>query len=79
MSLRKKAKAAAAPFNAADVANIATANPYIQRLIEDADLRDSVRTALDSARTTCVPPSTRSATPPWRCRRRLSGCAAASG
>ena len=50
MSIRKRAKAAAAPFSAADVANIATANPYIQRLIEDADLRDSVRTALDTAR-----------------------------
>ncbi len=53
MSLRKKAKARAAagvPFNAADVANIATANPYIQRLIEDAELRESVRTALDATR-----------------------------
>ena len=52
MSLRKKAKrtAAAVPFTPADVANIATANPYIQRLIEDADLRESVRTALDSTR-----------------------------
>jgi hypothetical protein len=52
MSLRKRAKktAAAVPFNPADVANIATANPYIQRLIEDAELRDSVRTALDATR-----------------------------
>jgi len=50
MPKRKKAKAAAVPFNASDVANIATANPYIQRLIEDAGLRDSVRTALDSTR-----------------------------
>jgi hypothetical protein len=52
MSLRKKAKktAAAVAFNPADVANIATANPYIQRLIEDADLRESVKTALDSTR-----------------------------
>jgi hypothetical protein len=50
MSIRKRAKAAAAPFSAADVANIATANPYIQRLIEDADLRDSVRTVLDATR-----------------------------
>lgn len=56
MSLRKKAKkkakatAAAVPFNPADVANIATANPYIKRLIEDAALRDSVRTALDATR-----------------------------
>ena len=56
MSLRKKARkkakatAAAVPFNAADVANIATANPYIARLIEDAELRESVKTALDSTR-----------------------------
>ena len=48
-SLRKKAKAAV-PFNAADVANIAKNNPYLQRLIEDSDLRDNVRTALDSSK-----------------------------
>jgi hypothetical protein len=49
---RKKAKAAASavPFNPADVANIATANPYIKRLIEDAQLRESVKTALDASR-----------------------------
>ena len=45
---RKKAKAV--PFNAADVANIAKANPYIQRLIEDSKLRDNVRTAIDSTK-----------------------------
>jgi hypothetical protein len=45
---RKKAKAV--PFNPADVANIAKSNPYIQRLIEDANLRDNVRAALDSTR-----------------------------
>jgi hypothetical protein len=49
MPSRKKAKTAM-PFNAADVANIAKQNPYIQRLIEDATLRDNVRTAVDSAR-----------------------------
>jgi hypothetical protein len=48
-SLRKKAKAAV-PFNAADVANIAKNNPYLQRLIEDSALRDNVRTALDSSK-----------------------------
>jgi hypothetical protein len=47
-SRRKKAKAV--PFNAADVANIAKANPYIQRLIEDSKLRDNVRTVIDSTR-----------------------------
>jgi hypothetical protein len=47
-SRRKKAKAV--PFSAPDMANIAKANPYIQRLIEDAKLRDNVRTAIDSTR-----------------------------
>ncbi|MDQ6776459.1 MAG: hypothetical protein M3071_09650 [Actinomycetota bacterium] len=56
MSLRNKARkkakatASAVSFNPAEVANIATANPYIQRLIEDAQLRDSVKTALDSTK-----------------------------
>lgn len=48
-SLRKKAKAAV-PFNAADVASIAKNNPYIQRLIDDAELRENVRAALDSGK-----------------------------
>ncbi len=47
-SRRKKGKAV--PFTAADVANIAKANPYIQRLIEDSKLRDNVRTAIDSTK-----------------------------
>jgi hypothetical protein len=47
-SRRKKSKAV--PFNAADVASIAKANPYIQRLIADAKLRGNVRTAIDSTR-----------------------------
>jgi hypothetical protein len=47
-SRRKKAKAV--PFNPAEVANIAKSNPYIQRLIEDASLRDQVRSALDSTK-----------------------------
>jgi hypothetical protein len=47
-SRRKKSKAV--PFNPADVANIAKSNPYIQRLIEDAGLRDNVRAALDSTK-----------------------------
>ncbi len=45
---RKKAKAV--PFNAADVASIAKANPYIQRLIDDASIRDNVGKAIDSTR-----------------------------
>jgi hypothetical protein len=47
-SRRKKAKAGA--FSAADVANIAKANPYIQRLIDDAHLRDNVQKAIESTK-----------------------------
>jgi hypothetical protein len=45
---RKKSKAV--PFNAVDVANIAKANPYIQRLIDDAHLRENVQKAVESTR-----------------------------
>ena len=45
---RKKNKAV--PFNAADVANMAKSNPYVQRLIEDSKLRDNVRQAVDSSK-----------------------------
>jgi hypothetical protein len=48
MPRRRKSKAV--PFSAADVANIAKSNPYMQRLIEDSKLRDNVRTAIDSSR-----------------------------
>jgi hypothetical protein len=48
--MASKKKAAKAVFNAADVATIAKANPYIQRLIEDAKLRENVRTAIDSTK-----------------------------
>jgi hypothetical protein len=50
MASRKKKVAKAVPFSAADLANITKANPYIQRLIEDAELRENVRTALDSGK-----------------------------
>src|SRR4030081_3037919 len=50
MASRKKSVAKAVPFDAAQVANITKANPYIHRLIEDAELRDNVRTAIDSSR-----------------------------
>ena len=48
----KKAKAVskAVPFSASDLANITKANPYIQRLLDDATLRDNVRTAIDSSK-----------------------------
>jgi hypothetical protein len=47
-SRRKKGKAV--PFNPADVANIARANPYLQRLIEDAGLRENVQKAIESGK-----------------------------
>src|SRR5947208_1469963 len=50
MASRPKKVAKAVPFNAVDLASITKANPYIQRLIEDAELRENVRTALDSGR-----------------------------
>jgi hypothetical protein len=49
---RKQAKKAksAVPFSAADLQNITKANPYIQRLIEDSELRDNVRAAIDAGK-----------------------------
>jgi hypothetical protein len=44
----KKAKAVA--FSPIEVANIARANPYIQRLIEDAKLRDNVQKGFERSR-----------------------------
>jgi hypothetical protein len=49
MSRRKK-MAKAVPFNAADLANIAKSSPYIQRLVEDAQLRENVQKAIESGR-----------------------------
>jgi len=48
MPRRKKNKAV--PFNPADVAHIAKSSPYIQRLIEDASLRDQVKAAVDAGK-----------------------------
>ena len=49
MSTRSK-KSMAAPFNAVDIETIRKATPYIQRLIQDAQLRQNVRAAFDSSR-----------------------------
>jgi hypothetical protein len=46
MAARKKARAA----KAASAATAARNNPYVQRIIEDAELRDNMRVAFDSAR-----------------------------
>lgn len=50
MASKRKQVAKAVPFNTADMANITKANPYIQRVIEDAELRDNVRIAIDSGK-----------------------------
>ncbi len=50
MASRSKKLKQAVPFNPADVANITKANPYIQRLLEDSQLRDSVQQAIDSTK-----------------------------
>jgi len=49
MAAKKKAAKKAAAAGAA--AQAARSNPYVQRLIEDDDLRDNIRTAYESART----------------------------
>src|ERR1700760_3214440 len=46
-SRSKKSKAA---LTAAELASIAKARPYIERVVEDAELRDNIRTAVDSTR-----------------------------
>ena len=47
---RKKGKAVPfSPADVANVANIARANPYIQRLIDDAELRGNVQKAYESS------------------------------
>jgi hypothetical protein len=38
------------PFNAAEIANIARSNPYIQRLLEDPKLRKNVSTAVNASK-----------------------------
>ncbi|MGH2882896.1 MAG: hypothetical protein ACRDPA_09425 [Solirubrobacteraceae bacterium] len=43
-------KTIAAPFSAVDIDTIKKATPYIQRIIQDAQLRQNVRTAFDSSR-----------------------------
>lgn len=47
-SRRKRSRAV--PFNAADIANIAKSNPYVQRLLEDPKLRKNVTTAVNSSK-----------------------------
>jgi hypothetical protein len=39
-----------APFNAVDMDTISKATPYLRRIIQDAPLRENVKTAYDSSR-----------------------------
>ena len=50
MASRRKKVAKAVPFSTSDLQNLQKANPYVQRLIEDAELRDNLTTALDSGK-----------------------------
>ena len=47
---RRSKNTIAAPFSAVDLETIKKATPYIQRLVQDAQLRQNVRTAFDSSR-----------------------------
>ena len=47
-SLKKKSMAA--PLKSVDLSNLSKATPYIQRIVQDAKLRENVRTAYDSSR-----------------------------
>jgi len=46
----KKKKAAKAGAGAIGAAQAARNNPYVQRVVEDDELRDNLRTAYDSAK-----------------------------
>jgi ferric-dicitrate binding protein FerR (iron transport regulator) len=50
MASRRKQVAKAVPFNAVDLAAVTKATPYIQRLIQDSDLRNNIRTAYESSK-----------------------------
>jgi hypothetical protein len=48
--MASKSKKAKAVLNATDVAKLAKSNPYLQRLIDDAKLRDNVQKAVGSSK-----------------------------
>jgi hypothetical protein len=49
MPSRRK-KSVAAPLKSVDISSISKATPYIQRIVQDAKLRENVKTAYDSSR-----------------------------
>jgi hypothetical protein len=50
MARRTKTRTRKGADRARDAAQSATSNPYIRRLVEDAELRENIRTAYSSAR-----------------------------
>ncbi|HYB29728.1 MAG TPA: hypothetical protein VEF89_24180 [Solirubrobacteraceae bacterium] len=46
----KRKKSVAAPLKSVDISSLSKATPYIQRIVQDAKLRENVRTAFDSSR-----------------------------
>ena len=47
MASRSKKVSKAVPFSASDLQSVTKANPYVQRLIEDPQLRENLQTAYD--------------------------------
>jgi hypothetical protein len=45
-----KKKSMATPLKSVDISSLSKATPYIQRIVQDAKLRENVRTAYDSSR-----------------------------
>jgi hypothetical protein len=48
--MASRTKKMAAPLKSVDISSISKATPYIQRIVQDAKLRENVRTAYDSSR-----------------------------
>ena len=48
--MAKRKKSVAAPLKSVDMSTLSKATPYIQRIVQDAKLRENVRTAYDSSR-----------------------------
>jgi hypothetical protein len=48
--MASKKQSVAAPLKSVDLSNLSKATPYIQRIAQDAKLRENVRTAYDSSK-----------------------------
>ncbi len=71
-SRRRRLKRRCRSIRPIDLSAITKANPYIQRLIEDAQLRDNVRKAIESSRSAYEPPEQRQGAARRRCSRTRS-------